>query len=578
MSHHHHHERIRSLAGHPARLIQHAFDQSHNGMVITDATGHIVLANEAFCRIAGCERRETAGWPIEHFFVSLRTPMPMGLADAMPRAWQQEVLCRRADGESHPILMTVDALPTRDDQAALFLRTFVNLITSDGDRPSTHHWVHVDPMTGLPNWLLLRDRLSHALAHAERSSHGLALLFIDVDRFKAVNDAVGHIEGDRLLGDLARRMQGALRNRDTLARLGGDEFVMILDGSAEAAQVVAERLQEALEPPFAVENGQLLLTVSIGIALFPFDAEDEEGLINGARGAMLTARQKGPGRLAFVDHRLTTQLKEKLRLECQLSEAAHAPERHFAVYYQPEFDPRSGDCIGLEARLHWHQPRHGWRSPEAFRDAANRLGLGVRLDRWALLQTITDHHRWQASASPLGELPITLPISESHLAHNTFDGRPLDRFLRQHDPAPLAWLTLAIPSQCLGQEIEDAAHLLKRLVALGVRLTVDDLGEGAFDLTRLSRLPLHRARFRASLAHEVQRPLAAALGRLLEALDIEPAATHVDTLESALAIEALSLPRVQGEYYSLAMPARALDDWLATQRISQDDDEESPSG
>ncbi|SDJ36333.1 GGDEF and EAL domain-containing protein [Billgrantia gudaonensis] len=568
MSHHHPQERIRSLSGHPARLIQHAFDQSHNGMVITDATGHIVLANEAFCRIAGCERREATGWPIEHFFASLRTPMPMSLDDAMPHAWQQEVLCRHADGESHPVLMTVDALPSTHDQATHFLRTFVNLITSHSDRPSTHHWVHVDPTTGLPNWLLLRDRLSHALAHAERTDHGLALLFIDVDRFKAVNDAVGHIEGDRLLGDLARRMQGALRNRDTLARLGGDEFVMILDGSAEAAQIVAERLQEALEPPFAVENGQLLLTVSIGIALFPFDAEDEEGLINGAQGAMLTARQKGPGRLAFVDHRLTAQLKEKFRLECQLSEAAHAPEKHFAVHYQPEFDPRSGACIGLEARLYWHQPHHGWRSPETFRDAANRLGLGVRLDRWALLKTIDDHHRWQADASPLGMLTITLPLSESHLAHNTFDGRPLDRFLRQHHPDPLTWLTLAIPSQCLGLKLEDAAHLLKRLVTLGVRLTVDDLGDGAFDLARLARLPLHRARFRASLARESQRSLAAALCRLLEALAIEPGVTHVDTLEDALAIEALSLPRVQGEHYGLAMSTQALDDWLGTQNIS----------
>ncbi len=540
-------------------------------MVITDADGHIMLANDAFCRLCGCERREAAGWPIEHFFVSLRTPMPHGQADTMPSTWQQEVLCRRSDGESHPVLMTVDALPTSRDQPAYFLRTFVNLLTADDDQPSTHHWVHVDPTTGLPNWLLLRDRLSHALAQAERTGQGLALLFIDIDRFKAVNDTIGHLEGDRLLGELARRMQGALRSKDTLARLGGDEFVMILEqnGSAEAAQIVAERLQEALEPPFAIENGQLLLTASVGIALYPFDAEDEEGLINGARGAMYTARQKGPGRLAFIDHRLTAQLKEKLRLECQLSEAAHVPERHFAVHYQPECDPQSGACIGLEAKLHWRQPRRGLRPPEAFRDAAHRLGLGVRLDRWALQRILDDHRRWQESSSSLAELPVTLRLSDNHLAHNTFDGRPLDHFLRQLQPRSLGWLTLAIPNQRLGQELDDANHLLKRLATLQLRLAVDDLDDGPVDLARLSRLPVHRARFQASLASDTQRPLATALCRLLETLGIKPTVTHVDTAEDAHAIAGLPVSRVQGEHFCGALPADKLEAWLINRSSSR---------
>lgn len=565
--------RIRPLAKHPARLMQRAFEQAHNGMVLTDAEGHILLANDAFCRIAGCERREATGWPIEHFFVSLNNPTTFGqtggpASHTTTGAWQQEVLCRRSDGESRPILMTVDALLDDGGKPQHYLRTFVNLATPDGEPSSTHHWVHVDPMTGLPNWLLLRDRLSHALAQAERAGQCLALLFINVDRFKVVNDAVGHLEGDRLLGEFARRMLGALRSKDTLARLGGDEFVMVLEqiGSAEAAQTVAERLHEALEPPFITENRQLLLTASIGIALFPFDAEDEEELISGAREAMFTARKKGPGRLAFVDHRLTAQLKEKLLLEYQLSEAAHLPEEHFEVRYQPELDPHSGHCLGLAAQVFWHRPRQRLRPPADFQDIVNRLGLGVRLDRWALQRVIADRRRWQADGSPLAALPVELTLSERHLAHNTFDGRPLDHFLRQLGLSSLAWLTLGIPGQSLGKDMDDAVHMLKRLTALDVRLAVDDLGNSPLDLAFLTRLPLHRARFRAGLArnaHDENRPLAGALCQLLDALGIEAAVTHVDSPQDAAAVMALPLNRVQGEHFCPPMPSHALERWLA---------------
>lgn len=558
--------RISLLARHPARLIQQAFEQGHNGMVLTDAEGHVLLANAAFCRITGCERSEVTGWPIEHFFVSLSNPTLLGKADPAG-GWQQEVLCRRRDGESLPILMTVDALSGDDGKPLHFLRTFVNLATHEGEPSSVHHWVHVDPMTGLPNWLLLRDRLSHALAQADRTGHGLALLFIDIDRFKAVNDAVGHLEGDRLLGELARRMQGALRSKDTLARLGGDEFIMILEhnGSAEAAQAVAERLQEALEPPFITDNRQLLLTASVGIALFPFDAKDEEGLINVARGAMYTARKKGPGRLAFVDHRLTTQLKEKLRLEYQLSEAAHLPERHFEVHYQPELDPSNGRCIGLEAKVYWRQPQQGLCPPADLREVVNRLGLGVRLDRWALQRVIADHRRWEVDGSRLGRLPVTITLSERHLAHNTFDGRPLDHFLRQQHQPSLEWLTLAIPGHSLGPALDEAAHMLKRLVALDVHLAVDELGGGPVDLPCLARLPLERARFRASLArgsHGDGRPLAKPLCRLLESMGIDVIATHADAPQDAEAIETLPLHGVQGDHYCRPMPRSALEQWL----------------
>ncbi|MEQ4539237.1 MAG: diguanylate cyclase [Billgrantia sp.] len=563
-------KQAQSLAQHPARLVKDAFEQSQTGMAITDAEGRITMVNDAFCRIAGSDRAETTGWPIEHFFVSLRPfsrlPGAGDSAQTTALSWQQEVLCRQNNGESVPVLMLVDTLLDERSKPRGRLYSFVRFTTPGGELLDDRHWIHIDPMTGLPNWLLLRDRLDHALAQAEREDTTLALLFIDVDRFKSINDAVGHIEGDRILGEIARRLQQEVRSKDTLARLGSDQFVVLLekDGTAEAAQVVAERLQEALEPPFTSEDRYLLLTASIGVALYPGDAEDVETLIQAARSAMFMARKKGPGRLAFVDHRLTSRLKEKYRLESQLSEAIHLPDRHFALHYQPEFDRNSLRCTGLEGMLHWKHPERWQQPPNHYLDVIARLGLGVRLNRWLIQAVIADHRQWSDDASPLAQLPISLHLCEAHLAQDTFDSRPLDHFLRHLDTTSFEWLTLKVPAQGLGNDLDMAAHMLKRLEQLGIRLAVEELGSTPVDLAWLSRLPFHKATVDARLAraHRDGRRLVEASCRMLNSLGIEPVIVSVDDETVATDMEATSARLVQGNLYCPAMSAKALAAWL----------------
>ncbi|MGR2737507.1 putative bifunctional diguanylate cyclase/phosphodiesterase [Billgrantia sp. Q4P2] len=561
---------VQLLAQHPARLIQHAFEQSQTGMVITDGEGLILRVNDAFCRIAGSDRTETTGWPIEHFYASLRTPSHLpataGTTQGLARSWQQEVLCRRADGESVPVLMTVDALLDEHQQARHFLHTFVLFTPANGEVLDDRHWIHIDPMTGLPNWLLLRDRLNHALAQAERTDTTLALLFIDIDRFKAINDAVGHIEGDRMLGELAQRLQREVRSKDTLARLGSDQFVVLLekDGAAESAQRVAERLQEALEAPFTSGDRYLLVTASIGIALYPTDAQDVETLITAARSAMFIARKKGPGRLAFVDRRLTARLKEKHRIESLLSEAIHMPDQHFVLHYQPEFDRRDLHCTGMEAVLRWKQPKRWQHSPGHYLDMIARQGLGVRLNRWMIKTAVADHRQWHDTGSPLGKLSVSIHLCEAHLAHDTFDRRPLDHFLRHQEMNSFEWLTLKVPAQGLGNDLDKATHLLKRLEQLGIRLAVEGLGNDPIDLVWLSRLPFHKATIDARLAgiHHDGRRLVEASCRMLNSLDIEPVIVGVDDESLATIVETVSARLAQGRLYCPPMAAEALAHWL----------------
>ena len=558
------------LAQHPARLVQRAFEQSQIGMAITDAEGRIVLVNDAFCHIAGSDRSETTGWPIEHFYVSLRTPWQLPMTADTPRnlahSWQQEVLCRRADGESVPVLMTVDTLLDEHKKPRHLVHTFVLLTTPSGEVLKDRHWIHLDPMTGLPNWLLLRDRLNHALAQAERSDSTLALLFIDIDRFKAVNDAVGHIEGDRMLGELAQRLQRVVRSKDTLARLGSDQFVVLLEkeGAAEAAQAVAERLHEALEPPFTSGDRYLLMTASIGIALYPTDAQDDETLLTAARSAMYIARKKGPGRVAFVDHRLTTRLKEKHRLESLLSEAIHMPDQHFALQYRPELDRHDNlRCTGLEAILRWKQPKRWQHSPAHYLEMIARQGLGVRLNRWMIQKVIADHRQWLTDDSPLSQLPISIHLCESHLSHDTFDRRPLDHFLRHQDMDSFEWLTLKVPAQGLGNDLDTATHMLKRLEQLGIRLAVEDFGSSPIDLNWLSRLPLHKASIdvRPIETHHGLRQIEASC-RMLHALDIEPVLIGIHDENLADRLKTVSAHLVQGNHYCPPLAPEALQTWL----------------
>ncbi|MCC5881530.1 MAG: diguanylate cyclase [Halomonas sp.] len=559
-----------ALAKHPARLVQHAYEQSQIGMVITDAEGRIGMVNDAFCRIAGSERAETTGWPIEHFFVSLRAlsrlPSKADGALSTPHSWQQEVLCRQSDGESVPVLMMADALLDEQGKAYGHVYTFVLFASPRGGLLEDRHWIHVDPMTGLPNWLLLRDRLDHALAQAERSDTMLALLFIDIDHFKTVNDAVGHSEGDRMLGEIAQRLQQQVRSKDTLARLGSDQFVVLLEqeGNAEAAQLVAERLQEALEPPFTQGDRYLLMTASIGIALYPGDAEDVETLIQAARSAMFIARKKGPGRLAFVDHRLTSRLKEKHRLEGLLSEAIHMPDSHLVLHYQPEFDRSTLQCTGLEAVLRWKEPNRWQQSPGDYLEVIARLGLGVRLNRWVIQKAIADHRLWQEVDSLLGKLPVAIHLCESHLAHDTFDRRPLDHFLRHQDITSYEWLTLKIPAQGLGGDLDMAIHMFKRLEKLGIRLAVEELGSSPIDMAWLSRLPFHKASVNAQLAgaHRDGRRLLEASCRMLNALNIEPVIVNIDDEAMANSLEGTSARLAQGDLYCPALTPEALAQWL----------------
>ncbi|EPC01273.1 hypothetical protein L861_11915 [Litchfieldella anticariensis FP35 = DSM 16096] len=573
----------RDLLGHELRLAtaafsrrdfaELAFDHGPVGLIITDPQHRILIANPTFSVITGYDREEVIGWDIEVFHSREQN------ADyheqlqqlAHEHHWQGEVMCRRKNGEYYPELLAIDAVYDDLGGVSHYVRAFIDISVIKATESQLRLKAYYDPLTGLANRLLLNDRLDHAIHHAERHDHSLALLFIDLDCFKRINDSLGHTAGDLLLKQTARRLTQVLRNDDTLARFGGDEFIVLLehDVSELSAQNVALRLLEALEPPFWIAGQHLPVSASIGIALYPQDSEDSEDLLRLADTAMYAAKHAGHGRYAFVDKELSRDMQAQLERELTLREALAAPDQHFQLLYQPQIDLETGQTVGLEALVRWYTPGPGPLLPRQFLPLAKSLGLAVRLDRWVIGRVIRQHQWWQENGSPLAKLPIAVNIVDQHLLEDAFDHQPLDRFLRRHIE-DVSWLTLEIASDSFASEPEETQHLLRRLQRMGIKLTIDELGDGHVNFAYLSRLPIRQAKLNGALVasiakQERSRILLGGIHRLLSSLGVECVVVGVENqaTKDALLIEGIT--RAQGNLLAGPMDSDELASWLAEQ-------------
>ncbi|WP_081948879.1 putative bifunctional diguanylate cyclase/phosphodiesterase [Litchfieldella xinjiangensis] len=558
-------------AAHRRMFAELAFEHGPVGLVITDANHRVLTANPTFTTITGYNNQGVVGWDIERFHSQDQQPEYQRIRQALAESgyWQGEVHCHRKNGERYPELLAIEAIHDTQGQVTHYVRAFLDITSIKQTESQLRQKAHYDPLTGLANRLLLRDRLEHAIRHAERQEHALALLFLDLDGFKRINDSLGHAAGDQLLIQAARRLGRLLREQDTLARFGGDEFIILIerDVSEASAQAVALRLQEALEPPFWIAGQHLPVSASIGIALYPKDSIEADDLIRQADSAMYAAKRAGHGQYAFVDKALGRDLQRQLKREMALHEAIHMPDRHFRLVYQPQVDLTSGKVVGLEALVRWHQPGHPPALPNEFLPLAHSLGLAVRLDRWVIHQAIAQHESWVASDSPLAALPIAVNIVDQHLLESAFDNVPLDQYLRSQ-VGDASWLTLEVASDTLACEPEETQHLLRRLKRLGVTLSIDELGEGRINFAYLSRLPFTQAKFSGSLVstlakHKRSRLLLSGIAQMLDSLGVHGLAVGVENQATADALVSEGITRAQGNHLARPMSVDELAEWFA---------------
>jgi len=431
------------------------------------------------------------------------------------------------------------------------------------ERELEHQAFH-DRLTGLANRALFRDRLEHALARRNRNQHPVAVLLLDLDDFKVVNDSLGHAAGDRLLVLVAERLRSRLRASDTTARLGGDEFAVLLDdpAAADEAMRVAERLIEALASPYQLDGRELFVRASIGVALAAQTGQPADELLRDADMAMYAAKAQSRGGYQIFEPALHEAAVGRLALEADLQRGIE--EGQFALRYQPILELASGRLVRLEALLRWHHPERGWVAPLDFIPAAEASGQIVAIGRFVLRQACRQAVAWQARF-PARPLRMSVNVSARQLQ----EPEVADDIKRVVDECGLdpRLLVLEITESVLVQDVEAMAAKLRALTACGLRVAVDDFGTGYSSLSYLHRFPVHLLKIDKSFTDRVDgsfddAALARAIVRLGQALHLETVAEGVETASQLAALRELGCTFGQGYHFAKPLDAGEVEELL----------------
>jgi diguanylate cyclase (GGDEF)-like protein/PAS domain S-box-containing protein len=489
-----------------ARIAAVAFETAE-GLLVTDATGVILRVNRAFTAITGYAQHEVQG----------KTPAVLSSGrhdaafyDAMwagirrDGSWEGEIWNRRKNGEVYPERLAINAVLDRGGVATHYVAALTDITLSKAASDEIRSLAFFDPLTHLPNRRLLRDRLEQALVALARQPGIGALMFIDLDNFKTLNDTLGHNVGDLLLRQVAERLESCVREGDTVARLGGDEFVVLLehldhrpDQAAHQAEVVALKILAALNLPYWLARHICHSTPSIGITLFADQRQRPDELLMQADIAMYQTKKGGRNGLRFFDRQMQERVAARAELEEQLRLALERGQFH--LYYQPQVD-RDGRVIGAEALLRWERPGHGFVPPAQFIPLAEESGLILPIGAWVLEQACLQLAAWQRDPDTRA-LRLAVNVSARQFRQPGFaDG--VELLLARHGVRP-GLLKLELTESILVDSIEGTIATMRRLKALGIRFSLDDFGTGYSSLQYLKRLPLDQLKIDQSFVRDL---------------------------------------------------------------------------
>ena len=419
-----------------------------------------------------------------------------------------------------------------------------------------NYQLYHDLLTKLPNRALFRDRLNLAISQARRNDSRLAVMYLDMDRFKIINDSLGHLAGDQLLQMVATRLHGCLRDSDTLARVGGDEFNLLVTdiaGRADAG-MIADKMLEKLRQPLLLEGYEVFVSFSIGISLFPDDGRTVDALIKNADRAMYYTKGHGKNGYEFFSGNMKGIFKQYLSMENGLRKALE--ERQFELFYQPQIDVCDGRVCGMEALLRWRHPQRGLIMPDEFILLAEECGLIIDIDRWVLDAACAELRRW-IDAGARGMM-LAVNTSATQLAQPDFEGKVLDTLQRHGIPG--RQLELEITENILMQDMDQAVSRLKRLAGHGVRVAVDDFGIGYSSLGYLQALPLNTLKIDRSFINAIQsakdvNSIVTAIFAMAKEMKLEVVAEGVENDAQIEFLRKLSCPKAQG--FMLGKPLQA---------------------
>ncbi|EKT4477802.1 bifunctional diguanylate cyclase/phosphodiesterase [Pseudomonas alloputida] len=548
----------RHLMQEKLQLAATVFENTAEGVLITDIDQRISAVNRAFSEITGYSEIEALG-QTPRLLASGQHDSAFYLAMwhqlTAEGHWQGEIYNKRKNGELYPSWLTISAVRNSDREITHFVAVFADISSIKHAQAKLDYQAHHDPLTGLPNRTLFENRLQGVLTCAQVSNRQGAVLFLDLDRFKHINDSLGHPVGDLLLKGIAQRLKEQVRDVDTVARLGGDEFIILLPGlhKPSDASTIANKLLACFNAPFQAGEHEFFTSASIGISLYPQDGTDVSTLIRNADAAMYRSKAKGRNRVEAYTRDLTAQASERIALEHELRRAVERNE--MSLCFQPKLSLKTQSLVGAEALIRWSHPTFGEVPPEHFIHLAEENGTILQLGDWVLEQACRQMQAWKQHYEPFGPLSINLAgaqLRHPHLA------RRIEQLLK-HYQLRAGDLQLEITENFIMSQAEEALAVLYQLKKLGVQLAIDDFGTGYSSLSYLKRLPLDILKIDKSFIRGLpDDPHDAAIARAIIALgrsmQLTIIAEGVENQAQQRFLAAEGCEQIQGYIVSLPLP------------------------
>ena len=543
------------------------FDCTREGVLVTDSNGLIVHVNRAFMAITGYRRDEVLGQQ-PRLFKSGHHPSAfyraMFATLNSTGEWSGEIWNRRKNGEIYPQWQTIRIIHDDQGRRSQYVAVFSDISAIKNSEHELKHLAHHDPLTDLPNRLLFTDRIEQALASAQIHKRGCALLMVDLDHFKMINDSLGHTVGDQLLKAVAEHLKTLCGPGISLARLGGDEFAVLAENCPQIAQAgtLAQRIIDSLREPFYINAHRLFINTSVGISQFPSDALNAEQMLRNAGSALSKAKNAGRNGYALYTEELTVHARQRVEIAFELRRALERQE--LRVHYQPVHDLKTSRLVGVEALVRWAHPQRGLVSPAEFIPIAERTGLIAEIDAWVMQQACEQMCQWHAAG-------VVLSFVAVNISSRLFARRELyQQVARVLDATGLdpAYLELEVTESAVMDDPEVALEQMHRLRELGVRLAIDDFGTGYSSLLRLKRLPVQKLKidqgFVAGLpGGDDDAAIVRVIMALAQSMGMQVQAEGIEYVEQAGFLLEHDCDLGQGYWFGRPVPAEQLD-WMCT--------------
>ena len=543
---------------------------TQEGVVIMDADRTVESINSAFTRITGYDLEDVRGKKLEALHIALRNPeiFEQILRDIRQDGqWQGSVSGINKSGNFYHIWASIDAIEDETGTVSHVVAMFSDITEKKLSEERIYHLAHYDALTDLPNRLSLNDRLQHAMAYAQRHERLVAVMFLDLDHFKNINDTLGHAVGDSLLQAVAKRLLGCVRECDTVGRLGGDEFTIILTDIKHVndAMIVAQKILEHLSKPFVLQDRELFITASIGVTLYPLDNDSPHELIKNADTAMYRAKDQGRNNYQFYTSDMNLLALANLELQSGLHKALQRAE--FELHYQPQVNMKTGEIVGVEALARWRHPEKGLISPALFIPVAEESGLIVPIGEWVLRTACEQNMVWQRA----GIKPIRMAVN---LSARQFQQKNLLQMITQvlNDAGMQPeYLELELTEGLVMQNAQATIRILHQLKEMGIRVSIDDFGTGYSSLSYLKRFPIDTLKIDQAFVRDIttdpdDAAIATAIIAMAHSLKFKVVAEGVETQDQLTFLCNKACDEMQGYFFSRPLPAEEIGLLLQSER------------